>query len=79
MSKPTHLEHHVGTLAECALVRRVDRCLLGEFGVKLRNVILTAERWAEGRLLAASQHICPRDLFEERVSAHQLTICRPCS
>ena len=38
--RPTHLEHHVGALAERGIVGRVDGRLLGEARVELRNVVL---------------------------------------
>jgi len=36
-----YLEHKVGTLTKCGLIRGINWRLFGELGVKLRHVIIT--------------------------------------
>lgn len=37
-----YVENHIGTLTESGIVRRIDRCLLGETGIELRHVVGTS-------------------------------------
>lgn len=70
----THLEYGVNTLAECGKHWRIDRYLLGEFGVELRNIVLAAQNWLDWWLQAPGQHIVPVDELEEWMGTNRLTI-----